>query len=216
MLSSKQTHKISSPSPLQKFMNQMRSIRRRVCPLLSTFLAVGVLATLLLPGVSAQESTTTFAKPKVIKETALKVDKTNPYDALALEAAPYLKFNQLIKSVIRTCQPSVVHIEAQKSVQKGNGALTRIEEAGAGVIIRHRGKLYVVTNRHVIAKAKVSDILIQAHDGRFFRPTDVRTDRDTDLAVLFTSATQFESSRIGDSEKAQLATLLWPLEAPLD
>ena len=140
--------------------------------------------------------------------------RSETYANLAREAAPYLKFNRLIKSVVKVCQPTVVHIEARKSVQKRNGGLTRIEEAGAGVMIKHRGKLFVVTNRHVVADAKLSEILIQAHDGRFFRPTELRSDRDTDLAVLFTNESKFMNSRIGNSSKSEVGDFVIAVGSP--
>ncbi len=172
-------------------------------------------STVFCSTVTGQNINSTVRRPLVSKETSLKDEQNfDAYANLAKQAAPYLKFNRLIKSVVKVCQPTVVHIEAQKSVQKRNGGLTRIEEAGAGVIIKHRGKLFVVTNRHVVADAKLSSILIQSHDGRFFRPTDLRSDRDTDLAVLFTSETKFMNSRIGNSSKAEVGDFVIAVGSP--
>ena len=169
----------------------------------------------LLASPAVAQKSVSVVRPKVVTESKIESsDASDPYANLARAAAPYLKFNRLIKSVVKVCQPSVVHIEAQKSVQKRNGGLTRIEEAGAGVIIKHRGKLYVITNRHVVADAKLSSILIQSHDGRFFRPTELRSDRDTDLAVLFTSEKKFMSSRIGNSEKTEVGDFVIAVGSP--
>ena len=52
--------------------------------------------------------------------------------------------------------------------------------SGSGVILDKRG--YVVTNHHVIAKAK--QVIVNLNDGRSAEATLVGTDPDTDLAVL--------------------------------
>jgi serine protease DegS len=52
--------------------------------------------------------------------------------------------------------------------------------SGSGVILDTRG--YVVTNHHVIAKAK--KVIVNLNDGRSAEATLVGTDPDTDLAVL--------------------------------
>lgn len=52
--------------------------------------------------------------------------------------------------------------------------------SGSGVILDKRG--YVVTNHHVIAKAK--RVIVNLNDGRSAEATLVGTDPDTDLAVL--------------------------------
>ena len=52
--------------------------------------------------------------------------------------------------------------------------------SGSGVILDKRG--YVVTNHHVIAKAK--QVVVNLNDGRSAEATLVGTDPDTDLAVL--------------------------------
>ena len=44
------------------------------------------------------------------------------------------------------------------------------EEAGSGVIIERRGKLYVLTNRHVIKYSTLTGINIKLADGRVMHP----------------------------------------------
>ena len=146
-----------------------------------------------------------------VNKTANPVD---PYEVLRANAQPVLQFNRLVKSVIQVCRPTVVHIEARKSIKKSNGALTRIEEAGAGVIIQHRDRMFVVTNRHVIADAKLNAIRIQTHNGRFFGPTDLRVDRDTDIAVLYLSEKDLDASRWADSDAIELGDFVIAIGSP--
>ena len=52
---------------------------------------------------------------------------------------------------------------------------------GSGVIVDSK-KGYVITNNHVIAKAK--DIKVKLHDGREFKATLVGTDPASDIAII--------------------------------
>ena len=72
----------------------------------------------------------------------------------------------------------------------------------------------MITNRHVIADAKLSAIQIQTHDGRFFGPTDIRTDRDTDIAVLYLSEKNLDVSRFGDSDDTELGDFVIAIGSP--
>lgn len=90
----------------------------------------------------------------------------------------------VFKRVIRLVSPSVVHIEADP-IQKHR--LRQSPEAGSGVIVRFRGDLYVLTNRHVIRHSSKQHISVQLADGRPFKPTRVWSDADTDVAVMAVS-----------------------------
>ena len=63
----------------------------------------------------------------------------------------------------------------QKSRKKNRSGL------GSGVIINSK-KGYIITNNHVIAKAK--DIKVKLHDGREFKATLVGADPASDIAVI--------------------------------
>lgn len=56
----------------------------------------------------------------------------------------------------------------------------RREGTGSGVIIKSDG--LILTNNHVVQGA--DEVVVELSDGRSFRATDIRTDRQTDLAIL--------------------------------
>ena len=72
----------------------------------------------------------------------------------------------LIRRISKFASPSIVHIEASKKSDPGKGfASSRVEEAGAGVIVDLNGGQYILTNRHVIYPAETSSILVETNDG---------------------------------------------------
>lgn len=87
----------------------------------------------------------------------------------------------IYKRVARLVSPSVVHIEARPIREH---RIRGGQEAGSGVIVRFRGKPFILTNRHVIRHSSPSHIRVQLIDGRPFRPKSLWTDKDTDVAVM--------------------------------
>ncbi len=136
------------------------------------------------------------------------------YTALAQEADLIERQTGLLKKVVRVVQPSVVHIQANKTSRGKNNALTRVEEAGAGVIMKYGSRFYVVTNRHVIMEAENRDIRIQLEDGRFFNPSEVRMDPDSDIAVMFLEESDLAAARFGDSEGVEIGDFVVAVGSP--
>ena len=136
------------------------------------------------------------------------------YTALAREAAQVERQNGLLKKIVKVVQPSVVHIQANKTSRGKNNALTRVEEAGAGVIMKNGDGFCVITNRHVVIDAANQDIRIQLDDGRFFNPVEVRADSDSDIAVLFLEETQLAAARFGDSDKIEIGDFVVAVGSP--
>ena len=86
-------------------------------------------------------------------------DRDAEYHQLREEADALDRQFGLVRRIVKFASPSIVHIEATKTSEPGKGfASSRIEEAGAGVVISLRGSAYVLTNRHVIYPAEVSSI----------------------------------------------------------
>ena len=121
---------------------------------------------------------------------------------------------QYVAKVVQLVQPSVVHIQANKTSRGSNNGLTKIEEAGAGVIMRSGDRYFVITNRHVIVDAENSDIHIQLENGKFFNPTGVVTDPDSDLAVLFVDHPNLIPARFGDSEEVRVGDFVIAFGSP--
>ena len=97
----------------------------------------------------------------------------NPFERVANKVAP------AVVSVESTYpSPAVRAVSSEK--QK------IIEESGSGFLVKFAGQpgYYVLTNNHVVAKAKPRQITIRLDDGKILRPTRTWTDPETDVAVL--------------------------------
>ncbi len=72
---------------------------------------------------------------------------------------------------------------------------------GSGVIIDPSG--IILTNNHVVAGA--DEVLVELSDGRQFKASDIRTDEQTDLAVLRIEADEpLPAARLGDSDLMEI------------
>ncbi|HUY91087.1 MAG TPA: Do family serine endopeptidase [Pirellulales bacterium] len=75
------------------------------------------------------------------------------------------------------------------------------EGMGSGVIIDKSG--IVLTNNHVVSGA--DEVTVRLSDGRKFTATDIKTDPETDLAVLRIKADEsLPAAKLGDSDKLQI------------
>ncbi len=141
-------------------------------------------------------------------------DLDGAYTALAREADLIERHYSLLKKVVKVAQPSVVHIEANKTSRGSNNALTQVEEAGAGVVMKYGDRFFVLTNRHVIVDAPNDSIRIQLSDGRFFNPVEVRTDPDSDIALLYLAESDLEPARFGNSDKVEIGDFVVAVGSP--
>jgi serine protease Do len=119
-----------------------------------------------------------------------------------------------LRELVRLTRPSVAHIEATKSSADKSENASLIEEAGAGILIELDGRMAVLTNRHVVVNSQVNDIHIQLSNGQFFHPTDVRLDRDSDIAVLYIQQTDVVPAMIGDSDSADVGDFVVAVGSP--
>jgi len=127
----------------------------------------------------------------------------------------------VIKAVTRLVGPAVVHIEADASVRptlqfdggRGGGG-QRIEEAGSGVIVQHRGEYFVLTNRHVIRNSSKETIELHLHDGRTLKPQRIWGDPDTDVAVMAIEAENLVAAPIGDSSRLEIGDYVLAAGSP--
>jgi serine protease Do/serine protease DegQ len=95
--------------------------------------------------------------------------------------------------------------EQQKSKKKNRSGL------GSGVIIDSK-KGYIITNNHVIAKAK--DIKVKLHDGRELKATLVGSDPASDIAVIKIIANNLTSLNFSDSEKLRVGDFVVAIGNP--
>ena len=74
----------------------------------------------------------------------------------------------------------------------------RRQGMGSGVIIDRQG--IILTNNHVVADA--DEVVVELPDGREFKSTDIKTDPDTDLAVVrISGAGDLPEARLGSSSE---------------
>jgi serine protease Do len=85
------------------------------------------------------------------------------------------------------------------------------QSAGSGVIIDPSG--IILTNNHVVAGD--GKITVKLHDGREFVATDVKTDPNTDVAVIRIQAGgSLPFAELGDSDKMQIGDWVLALGQP--
>lgn len=112
---------------------------------------------------------------------------------------PLIDFGDNLADLIDQVQATVVHIRSFRADDAGN--ITH-EETGSGVLMAdlRPGAVVVVTNRHVVAGAALSNIQINLSDGRELRPIEKADDEATDLAVLRLRETGLPRAQWGDSQ----------------
>ncbi len=147
--------------------------------------------------------------------TADLSDRETEYQQLLEEADALSRQLSLIRRIVRFASPSIVHIEATKEAEAGQGfASSRIEEAGAGVIVNLRGAPHVLTNRHVIHPASIHSIRIELSNGTLIRPTNVWTDPSTDVAVMRLDRQDVLSAKLGDSNSMEIGDFVLAVGSP--
>jgi len=82
---------------------------------------------------------------------------------------------------------------------------------GSGVIINSK-KGYIITNNHVIAKAK--DIKVRLSDGREFKATLVGADPASDIAVIKITPKKLTSLKFANSEKLRVGDFVVAIGNP--
>ena len=183
----------------------------RFCLYTARFLLLGLIVVLF-------DSQPLIAQTEVASATvshAPASERDRLYAELAQQASFVDQHYGLLKRVVKVVQPSVVHIQANKTTRGGkSNSLVRIEEAGAGVIIQRNGKFFVVTNRHVIVDAETRNIRIQLNDGRFFSPTQVYEDPGSDIALLALAETDLSAARFGNSEQVSIGDFVVAVGSP--
>lgn len=109
---------------------------------------------------------------------------------------------RVMAKISKQISPSVVHIESvHRTALRGE-----VEETGSGVIVRgtHIAGEYVVTNRHVIVGAKLTEVSITLVDGRMIHPERTWEDEASDIAVLKVSVDGLSAAEWGDSDATEI------------
>lgn len=98
------------------------------------------------------------------------------------------------------------NIPGQQKLKKRNRS-----GLGSGVIIDNK-KGYIITNNHVIAKAK--DIKVRLHDGREFKASLVGADPASDIAVIKISPDNLKSLKFANSENLRVGDFVVAIGNP--
>lgn len=142
-------------------------------------------------------------------------NRDSEYEQIKAEAAALDRQFNLVRRVVKFVSPSIVHIEATKTTDPGKGfASSRVEEAGAGVVISLGGVPHVLTNRHVIHSADLNSIRMELNDGRQLRATNVWTDPSTDVAVIRLAERTLTPAQLGDSDALEVGDFVLAVGSP--
>ena len=98
------------------------------------------------------------------------------------------------------------NIPGQQKLKKRNRS-----GLGSGVIINSK-KGYIITNNHVIAKAK--DIKVRLHDGREFKASLVGADPASDIAVIKISPDNLKPLKFANSENLRVGDFVVAIGNP--
>jgi serine protease Do len=187
---------------------------------LVTGIVVGVTLGRGGPTVSAQVAAAQVgpAPAKAAKAGAPKnQDDDAIYDVLAKHYEQFQQINRTFELVAKAVSPAVVHIVAQKTTRPEDSRRPRqFEETGSGVIVRcdRAIGLFVLTNHHVVDGSKPAKIRVFLRDGRSLLPVKVWNDFKADIAVLQLDRQDLPAARLGNSDEAQVGTLVMALGSP--
>lgn len=116
-----------------------------------------------------------------------------------------------IAVVAAKTSPAVVHIESER---ESRNAVT--EETGSGVLMsdpRVEG-VFVLTNRHVVAGAELSQISILLSDQRVIQPYEKIEDAASDIAVLRVRDPGIPPAQWGDSDNLDIGHFVLAMGSP--
>ena len=155
----------------------------------------------------------------VIGQENIDVQRGPLYTQLSQDAQEGARSFNAIRNVVKAVSPTVAHIEAKKKKHSSrqssssNAKPTFIEEAGSGVVVRYRNRLFVITNYHVVESTAKSDVRVEV-DGQLMQPIALRHDPDSDLSVLFLERTDLASARLGNSDEVEIGDFVVAIGSP--
>jgi len=180
-----------------------------------TWITIGVLATLFALRFFVPPMLEEFAYSN--RRGAMRAD----YDTAGehLGRSPLVQLSRAHQLVSKRIAPSVVDISTEQ-LRNGDAADTgplsadadnwSLKGQGSGVLLDHEG--YILTNYHVIRDAGRIDVRLS--DGRARKAQVVGYDAMTDLAVLKIEADRLTPAEWGDSDAADVGSLVWAFGSP--
>lgn len=150
-------------------------------------------------------------------QSADSQSRDTAFQELASDVDRLDTFLGIFKRLVRLVSPSVVHIDTKKTEasDSSDASQTReVEEAGAGVLLEYRGRLLVITNRHVVVPAQLSSILIQGSNRAETNPLKLWSDAATDIAVMEVPKEFGIAARLGDSDQLEVGEQVVAIGSP--
>ena len=190
-------------------------------------IAAGIVAGRLVYAISGAESKPTQAE-RDAKESRIarkQLAEMGKYDQLSV----------LFRTVAKATSPAVVEIRVNKKVASGGAGMNDMLRRyfgddfrrfhptpppdspsirpglGSGVIVDAKNG-YVLTNHHVMVDAESTQVILS--DGRKVSAKWVRTDRQTDLAVIKIEADRLIDAPLGDSDKMDVGDWVLAIGSP--
>ena len=100
-----------------------------------------------------------------------------------------------------------------EGAEPGEGRQPRRSGVGSGVIVDAEG--LVLTNNHVVADADT--VTVELPDGREFKAIEIKTDPDSDLAVVrLEKADSLPVAKLGDSDKLEIGDWVIAIGNPFE
>lgn len=113
-------------------------------------------------------------------------------------------YSQIIHHAVEAAGKSVVKIERLDANRKVTGT-------GSGFFFSSDG--YLFTNSHVVHKGSYFNVML--HDGSVYPATLTGEDPDTDIAILKSSAYDFQPAQLGRAEDLQIGQLVIAIGNPM-
>ena len=82
------------------------------------------------------------------------------------------------------------------------------------MVFRQDDKFFVLTNRHLIRSADLSEITLSLADGRELRPRDKWMDAGTDIGVMAVAGKGLVAATFGDSDKLEIGDYVLAMGSP--
>jgi serine protease Do len=141
-------------------------------------------------------------------------ERARLYDQVTREAEHLERQGRHLRRLAQLLRPAVVHINANKPALRPRLGRASEDEAGSGVIAEIAGRTVVLTNRHVIDRALLDNIVVRFDDGRELRPQRLWSDAGTDVAVLELEGDDLEPARLAAADTVEIGDAVLAIGSP--
>ncbi|MFC1757808.1 trypsin-like peptidase domain-containing protein [Planctomycetota bacterium] len=168
------------------------------------------------------------AGPAFAQRAVVGSSGQSPQDAQASEAIGHAEsLSRAFRYASTKVLPAVVKISAKTAARRvrvsepfgfgdlfsGERYIPESDGTGSGVIISSKG--IILTNNHVVSGA--DQITVRMEDGTEYEAADVRTDPDSDLAIVRIKADKpLPFARMGDSDRLEIGDWVLAIGHPFD